>query len=52
MIETYTGKIGGVFKNVRPARLQPIGRAERTEEYVSTARRRKRRWRQFFNTPH
>ncbi|MDT3779265.1 hypothetical protein PJI16_17000 [Nitrospira sp. MA-1] len=51
MTEIHTGKIEGVFKNVRPARLQPNGRAERTEEYVSTARRRKRRWRHFSTLP-
>jgi len=27
----------GVFKKAGPARPQPLGRAERTEEYVSTA---------------
>ena len=30
----------GVFKNARPARPQPLGRAEHTEEYVSTAKGR------------
>jgi hypothetical protein len=30
----------GVFKKARPARPQSLGRAERTEEYVSTAKRR------------
>jgi hypothetical protein len=31
----------------RPARPQPLGRAERTEKYVSTFKRRERRWRHF-----
>ena len=30
----------GVFKKARPARPRPLGRAERTEEYVSTAKGR------------
>jgi hypothetical protein len=33
-----------VFKKARLARPQLIGRAERTEEYVSTAKWRERRW--------
>jgi hypothetical protein len=41
----------GMFKNVRPARPQPLGRAERTEEYVSTAKWRERRWRHFSTLP-
>jgi hypothetical protein len=41
----------GVFKNARPARPQPLGRAERTEEYVSTAQWRERRWRHFSTLP-
>jgi hypothetical protein len=41
----------GVFKKARPARPQPLGRAERTEEYVSTAQRRERRWRPFSTLP-
>ena len=36
-----------VFKNTRPARPQQLGRAERTEEYVSAAKWRERRWRHF-----
>jgi hypothetical protein len=40
-------KINEVFKNVRSARPQPLGRAERMEEYVSTAKGRERRWRLF-----
>ena len=31
-------KNSGVFKKARPARPQPLGRAERTDEYVSTAK--------------
>jgi len=37
----------GVFKKAVPARPQPLGRAERTEEYVSTAKWRERGWRHF-----
>ncbi|MEO6201780.1 MAG: hypothetical protein ABIP82_00945 [Nitrospirales bacterium] len=44
-------KNSGVFKNARPARPQPLGRAERTEEYVSTAKGRERRWRHFSTLP-
>jgi hypothetical protein len=32
-------------------KTQPLGRAERTEEYVSTAKGRKRRWRHFSTLP-
>jgi hypothetical protein len=41
----------GVFKKARPARPQLLGRAERTEEYVSTAKGRERRWRHFSTLP-
>jgi hypothetical protein len=41
----------GVFKKARPARPQLLGRAERTEEYVSTAKERERRWRHFSTLP-
>jgi hypothetical protein len=41
----------GMFKKARPARPQSLGRAERTEEYVSTAKRRERRWRHFSTLP-
>ncbi len=44
-------KNSGVFKNDRPARPQPLGRAERTEEYVSTTKGRERRWRNFSTLP-
>jgi hypothetical protein len=44
-------KIEGVFKKARPARPQPLRRAERTREYVSTAKRRERRWRPFSTLP-
>jgi tRNA (Thr-GGU) A37 N-methylase len=32
----------GVFKTARPARPQPLGRAEHTKEYVSTSKGRER----------
>ncbi|MGB5056929.1 MAG: hypothetical protein WBO24_21230, partial [Nitrospirales bacterium] len=44
-------KNSGVFKKARPARPQPLGRAERTEVYVSTAKGRERRWRHFSTLP-
>ncbi len=46
-----TRENSGVFKKARPARPQPLGRAERTEEYVSTAKGRERRWRHFSTLP-
>jgi hypothetical protein len=44
-------KNSGVFKKARPARPQPLGRAEHTLEYVSTAKGRERRWRLFSTLP-
>ena len=41
----------GVLKEARPARPQLLGRAERKEEDVSTAKRRERRWRHFSTLP-
>jgi len=41
----------GVLKKARPARPQPLGWAERTEEYVSPAKGRERRWRHFSTLP-
>jgi hypothetical protein len=38
----------GVFKNVRPARPQPLGHGRSVRRrYVSTAKGRERRWRHF-----
>jgi hypothetical protein len=37
----------GVFKKGASSKAQPLGRAERTKEYVSTAKWRERRWRHF-----
>jgi hypothetical protein len=45
------GKNKGVFKRARPGRPQPLGRAERMEKYVSTTKRRERRWRHFSTLP-
>jgi hypothetical protein len=41
----------GVFKNAHPARPQPLGRAEHTEEYVSTTKGRERSWWDFSTFP-
>ncbi|MCA9457754.1 MAG: hypothetical protein KC587_13905, partial [Nitrospira sp.] len=41
-----------VFKKARSARPQLLERAEHTEEYVSTAKGRERRWRHFSTLPH
>jgi hypothetical protein len=49
--EIHPRKKEEVFKNVRPARPQLLGRAERTERYVSTAKERERRWRHFSTLP-
>jgi hypothetical protein len=38
------GKNTGVFKKARPGRPQPLGRTERTWQYVSTGKGRERRW--------
>ena len=42
----------GMFKKACPARPQLLGRAERTKEYVSTAKRRDRRWQPFSTFPY
>jgi hypothetical protein len=48
--EALESKAGG-FKKARSARPQPLGRAERTEKYVSRAKGRERRWRLFTTLP-
>jgi hypothetical protein len=45
-------KNSGVFKKARPARPQALGRVERTDEYVSTAKGVRTRLAAFFNTPY
>jgi hypothetical protein len=40
-----------MFKNARPARPQLLGRAERTEEYVSKGKEREHSWRHFSTFP-
>ena len=44
-------KNNGVFKNARPSRPHPLGGAERTEKYASTAKRRDRHWGAFSSPP-
>jgi hypothetical protein len=41
----------GVFKKGASSKAQSLGRAERTKEYVSTAKGRERTWRHFSTLP-